>query len=249
MKYINIGTESAATVVFAHGWGRSHHDFIPVAESIAPHANSILLDLPGFGESPRPDGAWGSAEYADHVQQFLTDKNTGPVIWVGHSFGGRIGLRLAVNHPQSLSALVLVASAGIPVSQSWLSKQRTRVRRYQFRSARKRAKDAAEVAQLEQQYGSADYIHSAELGLRDVFLKLVAEDQSDQVVNIRLPTRLVYGARDIETPVSIGQRLNALIPDSELVVCPEFNHIDILSRGRHQVATMIKELLQRDQND
>lgn len=246
MKYINIGTDSAATVVFAHGWGRSHHDFIPVAESIAPYANSILLDLPGFGDTPRPDSAWGSAEYADHVQQFLADKNTGPVVWVGHSFGGRIGLRLAVNHPQSLSALVLVASAGIPVAQSWISKQRKRVRRYQFQSARKRAKDPAEVAQLEQQYGSADYIHSAELGLRDVFLKVIAEDQSDQVVNIRLPTRLVYGAHDFETPVSIGQRLNALIPDSQLVVCPEFGHIDILSRGRHQVAMMIKEMLSGD---
>lgn len=243
MKYINIGTPSATTVVFAHGWGRSHHDFIQVAESIAPFANSILLDLPGFGDTARPDDAWGSAEYADYVEQFLAAQNCGPVIWVGHSFGGRIGLRMAVNHPAALSALVLVASAGIPLKQSWYSRLRRRLRRYRFQAARKRAKDAAEIARLEQQYGSADYIHSGELGLRDIFLKVIAEDQSAQVVDIRLPVKLLYGALDSETPVPIGQRLNDLIPESELIICPQFDHLDILSRGRHQIGLTIKELI------
>lgn len=244
MKYINIGTPTATTVVFAHGWGRSHHDFIPVAESIAPFANSFLLDLPGFGETPRPDDAWDTAEYANHAQEFLAGLGLQSVIWVGHSFGGRIGLRLAVNSPDILSGLVLVASAGIPVQQSIQRKLHGRLQRYRFQSARRCAKDSDEIALLEQKYGSADYVHSAQIGLRDIFLKVIAEDQSAQVVNIRKPVRLVYGGNDFETPVSIGQKLQQLIPRAELVVCPEFNHFDILNRGRHQIAIMIKELIQ-----
>ena len=89
-----------------------------------------------------------------------------------------------------------------------------------------------------------DSIHSKEIGLRDVFLKVIAEDQSADVVNIKCPTHLVYGAKDDETPVSIGERLQQLIPDATLVVCPEFDHFDILNRGRHQVALMIKEMIQ-----
>lgn len=244
MKYISIGSVSAPTVVFAHGWGRSHHDFIQVAESIAPTVHSILLDLPGFGETPRPKECWGSAEYADHVQEFLLQQQFGPVIWVGHSFGGRIGLRLAVQHAEHLSGLVLVSSAGIPLQRSVTHKVKSRIQQLRFQFAKKRANNPQEITQLEKKFGSADYIQSAEIGLRDVFLKVIAEDQSADVVNIRVPTRLVYGAFDFETPVSIGQRLQQLIPDSELVVCPEFNHFDILSRGRHQVALMIKELAQ-----
>lgn len=245
MKYISIGSPSAATVVFAHGWGRTHHDFIQIAESIAPIANSILLDLPGFGETPRPEQAWGSAEYADHVKEFLDQQNCGPVIWVGHSFGGRVGLRLAVRHAESLAALVLVSSAGIPVQRSFVHKAKSRLQRQRFQLAKKRAKNQDEITQLEKQFGSADYIHSAEIGLRDVFLKVIAEDQSADVVNIKIPTRMIFGALDFETPVSIGQRLEQLIPQSKLVVCPHFNHFDILSRGRHQVALMIKELIQQ----
>ncbi len=244
MKYISIGSPAAPTVVFAHGWGRTHHDFIQIAESIAPIANCILLDLPGFGETPRPPQGWGTVEYADHVNKFLVQQQVGPVIWVGHSFGGRVGLRLAVRHAQSLSALVLVSSAGIPIQRNFLHKAKSRLQRFRFQLAKKRASSQDEIKQLEKQYGSADYIHSAEIGLRDVFLKVIAEDQSADVGNINVPTRMLYGALDFETPVSIGQRLAQLIPQSQLVVCPRFNHFDILSRGRHQVALGIKELIQ-----
>lgn len=245
MKYISIGSPSAPTVVFAHGWGRTHHDFIQIAESIAPIANSILLDLPGFGETPRPAQAWSTVEYASHVKEFLVKQQLGPVIWVGHSFGGRIGLRLAVRHSESLSALVLVSSAGIPVQRSVVQKAKSLFQRQRFQFAKKRAKNQQEITALEKQYGSADYIHSAEIGLRDVFLKVIAEDQSADVGKISIPTRMIFGALDFETPVSIGQRLEQLIPQSQLVVCPQFNHFDILSRGRHQVALTIKELIQR----
>ena len=244
MKYISIGSEGAPAVVFAHGWGRTHHDFIQIAESIAPLAHSILLDLPGFGETPRPADAWGTAEYADHINEFLDALPDKPVIWVGHSFGGRIGLRLGVKYPQQLSGLVLVSSAGIPRKRSAVQQLKTRVQSARFQVAKKRAADQAALTDLENRYGSADYIHSKEIGLRDVFLKVIAEDQSADVVNIKCPTRLVYGAKDDETPVSIGERLQQLIPDATLVVCPEFDHIDILNRGRHQVALMIKEMIQ-----
>lgn len=247
MKHISIGSENAPTVVFAHGWGRTHHDFIQIAESIAPLAHSILLDLPGFGETPRPADAWGTVQYADHVNEFIDSLRDKPVIWVGHSFGGRIGLRLGVMHPQQLSGLVLVSSAGIPRQRSTAQQLKSRVQGARFQFAKKRAANQAELSELEKKFGSADYIHSEKIGLRDVFLKVIAEDQSADVVNIKLPVRLLYGAKDDETPVSIGERLQQLIPDSTLVVCPEFDHFDILNRGRHQVALAIKEMIQAQQ--
>lgn len=247
MKYISIGSEDAPVVVFAHGWGRTHHDFIQIAESIAPLAQSFLLDLPGFGETPRPADAWGTTEYADHINEFLSSVANKPVIWVGHSFGGRIGLRLGVKYPQQLAGLVLVSSAGIPRKRSALQRFRSKVQGARFQFAKKRATDQAALTELENKFGSADYIHSEKIGLRDVFLKVIAEDQSADVVNIKVPTRLVYGAKDDETPVSIGERLQQLIPGATLVVCPEFDHFDILNRGRHQVALMIKEMIQAQQ--
>ncbi len=243
MNHVSIGNENATPVVFAHGWARSYHDFIQVAESLAPIAHSVLLDLPGFGETPRPEETWGSSEYADHCAQFLKDRGHAKVIWVGHSFGGRVGLQLAVRHPELLSGLVLVASAGIPVPNSSARRLKRVYRQFRFKQAKRKATTPEETQQLERQYGSADYIQSAELGLRDIFVKVISENQSDDAQKITTPTTLVYGNRDTETPVAIGEKLNALITGSQLVCCPEFGHIDILNRGRHQIALSIKDLI------
>ncbi|MEM7255757.1 MAG: alpha/beta hydrolase [Pseudomonadota bacterium] len=243
MNHITIGNHPATCVVYAHGWARSHADFIQVAESLESTTNSVLLDLPGFGESPRPESDWGSAEYADHCAAFIRQSSASRVIWVGHSFGGRIGLQLAVRHPQLLCGMVIVAGAGIPIPKTTTALFRRRLRQYRFKMARRRAKTGAEVDALENTYGSADYVHSKSIGMRDIFVKLVAEDQRNDAAKIKLPTRLIYGARDTETPMVIAEQLNALIPQSQLVRCPEFGHIDILSRGRHQIALSIKELI------
>ena len=244
MNFIEIGEGDKPSVVFAHGWARSHHDFIPAAESLGAAARSMLVDLPGFGETPRPEGGWSTADYADHVAEFLQDKKLGPIVWVGHSFGGRVGLRLAGRHPELLQGLVIVAGAGVPRPRSTGSRLRSSWRRSQFRLFTALAgKDQRRRANLEKSYGSPDYVQSKELGLRDIFIKAVNEDQSADLKKISTRTELLYGARDDETPVSMGKRMAELIPDSRLTVFPVFDHFSILTRGHHVIALRAKTLL------
>lgn len=243
MNHIEIGSGDVPTVVFGHGWGRSHRDFIPVAEAIAPYARSLLLDLPGFGETPRPPQNWGSADYADHVAAFVRQKTTGKIIWVGHSYGGRIGLRLGVRHPDLLSGMVLVAAAGVPMQKSLLTQVKSRIRQMQFKWLKSRAADQKEIDALEDRFGSPDYVQSRKTGMRDIFLAAIREDQSPDLHRITVPTTFIYGSNDTETPVETGRRMQALIAGAELVECPEFDHIGVLDRGRHQIALSVKEML------
>lgn len=238
-----LGRKDAPCVVFAHGWARSHADFIAIAELIAPHAHCLLLDLPGFGDSPRPDGDWGTQEYADCLRAHLSEMGISDYIWVGHSFGARVGLRLAAMPDSPVKALVLAAGAGVkrPVPKwnqikgSW----RSRV----FKRKKAQAVDEAALIALEREYGSPDYVQSRDLGLRDIFVKTVQEDQSDAVGAITCPTTLIYGGKDTETPPEVGKILHRLIPNSAYIECPEFDHLSILTRGRHQIATVLKEQL------
>jgi pimeloyl-ACP methyl ester carboxylesterase len=246
MNFIEIGDGDKPTVVFAHGWARSHHDFIPAAEALGTVAKSILIDLPGFGVTPRPDAGWDTKDYADHVASFLKDKDLGPIVWVGHSFGGRVGLRLAVHHPDLLAGLIIVAGAGIPRPRSAWSRFRGKLRQRQFKLLRALAgKDERRRANLEKTYGSPDYIQSKELGLRDIFIKTVTEDQSADLPKIKARTELLYGALDTETPAVIGQRMADLIPDARLTVFPAFDHISIVHRGHHIIALRAKMLLEK----
>lgn len=241
---VQIGDSTKPPVVFGHGWGRSYRDFIPVAEALAPVASSFLIDFPGFGDTPRPDETWGTQDYADHALNFLrAEHGLTRFTWVGHSFGGRVGMRIAATHPDAIEHLVLVASAGIPRTRSALQKLRGRQRSLAFKFRKALATGDAALLELEKQYGSLDYIQSREIGMRDIFVKTVNEDQTVTLPLIKAPTTLMYGGEDVDTPVEVGERLAAGIANASLIVCPHYDHISILDRGRHQIALAIKERL------
>lgn len=243
---IRIGTSGAPDVVFGHGWGRDHRDFIPVAEALAPVANCHLLDLPGFGDSLRPNEAWDTKAYAQNINQYLVEEmGLSRYIWVGHSFGGRIGLRLgAMAAP--LEHLVIVAGAGVPRDKTKLEQLRGEWRAWQFQFAKRRAHGEVDLIALEKRFGSPDYVQSREIGMRDIFLATIHEDQSPDLPRITCPSSLLYGKNDTETPPEIGRKIAALIPNAEYTELAEFDHISILDRGRHQIALTLKNILKKE---
>src|SRR5579864_6491568 len=104
----------AARLIWAHGWGHTHRALLPLAQAMRPATDSWLVDLPGFGDSPLPPGPWGTEDYADAMAEWLATLPPGRKIWIGHSFGCRVGLQLAARHPQAVEALFLIAAAGLP---------------------------------------------------------------------------------------------------------------------------------------
>jgi pimeloyl-ACP methyl ester carboxylesterase len=56
---------------------------------------------------------------------------------------------------------------------------------------------------------------------------------------------LVYGADDRETPPEIGERLHRLIPQSRLLVLRGFDHWNVLTEGRHQIAQRLSEFMEQ----
>lgn len=243
---IRIGTPGRPKVVFGHGWGRSHRDFIPVAEALSPLIDGYLFDLPGFGKSDRPEETWGTEQYAAFLAQHLTDRHgIEKCTWVGHSFGGRIGLRLGVGSPGLLEHLVIVAGAGVPRDVSATDRIKRKFSGSKFQRLKAKARTEEELIALERRFGSPDYVASRELGLRDIFVKTISEDQSDALPRIPVPTTLIYGEKDIETPPEIGRKIAGLVPGATYIECPHYDHISILDRGRHQIALAIKEGLPR----
>src|SRR5665811_955926 len=167
-------------VLALHGWGRDHSDFSGVLHGVS----SIALDLPGFGASAVPASAMGTDGYAKAVAAVLSEFSSPPVV-VGHSFGGRVALKLAANWP--VSGLVLV---GVPLLR------RTPVRRpplgYRLTKSFGFLMGAERLEQVKRSYGSADY--RAAVGvMRDILVTVVNESYEDLLPRIECPTRLVWG--------------------------------------------------------
>lgn len=236
--------ESAARrMIWGHGWGQDRRAFAGIAPSFGDSAH-LLLDFPGFGAAPRPETAWDTGAYADAAAALIAARRWAgqEVVWIGHSFGGRVGLQLAARHPGAIDRLVLIAAAGLPRRRGALEKLRISAKRAQYKALRWIAeRTGGDVEALRDRFGSADY--RAAGPMREILVKVVTEDLTEVAGRVRAPTLLIYGAQDAETPPEIGARLAALIPGARLHVLDGHDHYSPLGAGKHVVAKRIAEFL------
>lgn len=235
--------ERVPMLVWAHGWAHTHRGLLPIAESLRRVAPSVLIDFPGFGESPPPPAVWGTADYADAAAEWLSALPPRRRIWIGHSFGCRVGLQLAARHPDAVQALFLVAAAGLPPHRSPTARMGVAIRRWTFRIARSLTPEGPARNRLRERFGSADYRQAG--AMRPILVKTVSENLSEAARAVRCPVVLVYGENDRETPPEIGERLQRLIPDAQLHVLRGFDHWNVLTDGQHQLTHRLSEFLER----
>lgn len=213
-------------VVALHGWGRTHRDFDAVfAQPAVSGLPAVVgLDLPGFGASPPPTEPWGSADYAAVVARILATlmRAPKPIVVVGHSLGGRVAVQLAAGHPELVGGLVLTGAPVGPRSSGGRGVAAG------YRLARRLHRiglvgdDAMERAR--RHYGSADY-RAASGVMRQILVRLVAEDYEDVLAQVRCPTELVWGADDTVVPLAVAQAVADRIPGTRLVSCPGVGHL------------------------
>jgi pimeloyl-ACP methyl ester carboxylesterase len=237
--------QASRLIVWGHGWGQDWRAMAGLAESLPRFAAHMLVDFPGFGRSAAPAEAWGTEDYADAVARLIAAHRHGKkVIWVGHSFGGRVGLQLAARHGELVDGLFLIAAAGLPRRRGLVERLSYwgRVRAY------KAAMRLAPILRIDQdrlreRFGSADYRAAGEM--RAILVKVVNEDLTEVARRVRCPTLLLYGAEDTETPPEIGQRLSRLLPGAELSVLAGQDHYSILDQGRHLVLKRLTSFVEK----
>lgn len=210
-------------ILFLHGWGSSHADFLGTARTASMCFRTINIDLWGFGKSNLPPDVWGSLEYAKKVVDFLKSKKIKKVHLVGHSFGGKIATKICVNHPNMVKSLILVDSAGIIKRKSL--KEKIKIRRY------KKLKKLVMLGKKDEcvleKFGSSDYKNSSNI-MRKILVKIVNENLESDFKNIKTRTLIVWGKQDKTTPLKMGKKINKLILGSKLVVFNggHFAHVD-----------------------
>lgn len=83
------------TVVILQGWGTSMDLYDTVANTINSRYRVIQFDFPGFGQSDEPAEPWSVDDYADFVLKFLDKLGVTEASLIGHSYGGRVIIKLA----------------------------------------------------------------------------------------------------------------------------------------------------------
>ena len=113
VAYIDAGT-GPETLLLIHGLAANAGFWRYNIPALAQHYRVIAVDLPGFGRSQkRQSYAYDMSFYAATLQRLLDELGIRTVVPVGHSMGGQIALTMALQSPDRVSRLVLLAPAGV----------------------------------------------------------------------------------------------------------------------------------------
>ncbi|WP_426492661.1 alpha/beta fold hydrolase [Hymenobacter sp. 102] len=106
---------SGSPLVFAHGFGTDQHAWRYVAPAFAACHQVVLFDLIGAGSSDKAAYDFARHQtldgYADDLVNLLRALQLPPVVYVGHSVSGMIGVLAAIQAPELFERLVLLAAS------------------------------------------------------------------------------------------------------------------------------------------
>lgn len=241
LHYEQFGT-GERHILMLHGWGCSWSHFEPIIRSMQDDYSITAIDFPAHGSSGRPPEPWGVADFADCIKQFIMQTGIAPCDIIAHSFGGRVALYLAAGSPELVRRLVLTGCAGLkpppdPGRQKRAKRYRMMKKIYQSIGKVKFLKSFADksVSALRQKYGSSDY-NALDDEMKKTFVKVVSEDLSPLLPRIQASTLLVWGEKDTETPLWMGQKMEKDIPDAGLVIFEGDDHFAYLHQWSRFVA-------------
>lgn len=118
LHIVDIGPRDAAgpVIVMLHGASANLEVMRPVGARLAQHHRVILIDRPGHGWSTRARLADSTPDIQGRmIDEALEKLGVGEAVFVAHSWAGALGLRMALDYPQRVAGLVLLA----PVAYPW----------------------------------------------------------------------------------------------------------------------------------
>ena len=236
-------------ILFLHGWGSNYKIFEFLFPYLENKYRIIALDLPGFGESSEPKTSFSSDDYCKFCIKFLDkivdDKNAN-IILVGHSNGGRIALKLNLYKDLNYKILknILIDSAGIRSKLSFKSK--FKIRLYKFLKKLNNIKFIKVIypnleSDLKNKFGSSDYNNASPI-MQETLVKLVNEDLTDSIKNIKIPTLLIWGDKDTATPIEHAKIMNEKISNSGLVIYEGSSHFSFIE-NKNKTVLIFKSFL------
>ncbi len=118
LHYVSMGRGPVTLLV--HGLGGFAESWHRTLAALAPSSHVIAFDLPGFGQSSKPNRPYTIGFFAQVVEELLELLDVERVRLVGHSLGGGVALAFALARPERVERLALLAAAvpGFPLRPS-----------------------------------------------------------------------------------------------------------------------------------
>ncbi|MGR0218950.1 alpha/beta fold hydrolase [Agromyces sp. ZXT2-6] len=227
---VTVITESGTggpSFVLVHGIGMGHRYWSDLADSLARTGRVLALDLPGFGEAPEPERPQTMSEAGEYLAELIAAEGLdAPVVLVGHSMGTQIVAETAVQRPDLVASVVLIAPTVNPRERSAVIQG---VRLLGDPSLT-RPKVVALAVRSYLQAGPRWYFKK--LGqMLDHRIELVLPD-------VAAPTLVIRGEHDHLAPRPWAEQVAMMLPHGRYVEVPDRGHETMVTAG-DRVADLI----------
>lgn len=240
IHFIEAG--SGPAVVLIHGFAASSFTWRDVLPELSERHRVVALDLPGFGFSDRNTALdYSLGAHARRTKRLMDSLGIGHAVVVGHSMGGAVAQRLALQYPGSVEALVLAASVDASARAPW--EQHAAVHPLLFRlldiglhspvlvrfGSRRTVLDIAAdpsyaTPEVIDGYARPVLVPGTAAALARLVAGTAAEPPAD-LSQLSVPTLVISGERDRSVPVSVGEGLETKIAGARHVVVPGIGHL------------------------
>lgn len=210
-------------LILLHGWGQNLGMMKFIADHFQTRYQILNIDLPGFGESDEPPCAWDVHMYMECIYALKEQLHLGVPTLIAHSFGARLALCYASKYP--VDKMVLTGAAGI--------KKRHTLSYYGKVGLYKVLKRCKKQVKM----GSQDFQHASDM-MRGVLIKSVEEDLRPLLKQIHAETLLVWGEKDQETPLWMGEVMEQEMNNATLIVLDEEDHFAYFHQARRFLAIL-----------
>lgn len=237
-RFLRTGDPSAPLLVLLHGTGGHAETFVRNLGALGRHFDTWAVDLVGHGRSALATEPLEIHHYVDHLAAILSAIGRPAYAITGVSMGAWIAARFAIQHPQAVSKLGLIALGGTRADPSVMSQIQGKSldavenpaeavrRRLEFLVADGKSITDDLVAVRRDIYGRQGMNESMKfvLALQDPQTRARNMLQDDDLRQIRQPTQVIWGDTDPTASVDEARRITALIPDAELEVHAGVGH-------------------------
>lgn len=201
IAYDIINPTALKTIVFLHGWGSNKEIMKQAFSATLKTFRHIYIDMPGFGKSPN-EKVLTTQDYANIVNSFLEKMTDFSSLTIaGHSFGGKVATLLKPKN------LVLLSSAGILEEKPLSVKLKIKLAKFL---------NFLGLGKITKVFRSKDVIQMNQ-GMYETFKNVVNEDFTYHFQNFQGKAYIFWGKEDTATALQSGEKIHALIPNSEFV--------------------------------
>lgn len=252
--YQFTGDEDAPLVVLANGVLAEARGWQPQVDVLKTHYRALTFDFPGQGQSDPLDEPVTITAQTDGAAKLLDELNVSPVHWIGVSYGGEIGLQLAVDHADHLQSLMVadsVASVDTYLAcraEAWLAAARAGDADLLFRVCASDIFSANYISAYPDAMSAVQKgVHALDLDSVVRLLERYADhDLSSSLAGIRIPTMALCGEWDLIKPPRVMRTMVDAIPNAQFMTVPGAGHALHIERPQEFMTACLGFLAQQE---